>query len=127
MGVVAYTVHLDQGPAVGLLLVAAMTVLGVSYGGLQNLTLLVSFQSVQRREYGTASAMWNVGFDAGTGLGAVVVGALAAGTSFSVAFAFTAAVLLASLPLAVWRPRTATPFRDLSTGEGQQMTMRQQP
>lgn len=105
MLVVAGAVHFRAGPA-GLLLVAAMAVLGVSYGGLQNLTLLVSFQSVDRHEYGVASAVWNVGFDAGTGLGAVVVGALAAGTSFGFAFLFIAAILLVSLPLAVWNPRS---------------------
>lgn len=103
MIVVACAVHLSAGPT-GLLLVAAMAILGVSYGGLQNLTLLVSFQSVDRHEYGVASAVWNVGFDTGTGLGAVAVGALAAGTSFPVAFLFTAVILLVTLPLAVWNP-----------------------
>jgi MFS family permease len=112
MLVVAFAVHLDAGPA-GLLLVAAMAVLGVSYGGLQNLTLLVSFQSVDRRDYGVASAAWNIGFDAGTGLGAVLVGAIAAGSSFPVAFLVTAALLLLSLPLAVWHPRVGPP-----TGSG---------
>ncbi len=124
MAVVGYAVHLDDAVAAGLLLVAAMTVLGVSYGALQNLTLLVSFQSVERREYGTASAMWNVGFDAGTGLGAVLVGAVAAGTSFTIAFAFTAAVLLASVPLAVWRPKSIAPPERLALVERTEITVR---
>jgi MFS family permease len=108
MAVVAYAVHLGDAGAAGLLLVTAMAVLGVSYGALQNLTLLVSFESVKPHEYGVASAVWNVGFDSGTGLGAVLVGALAAGTSFPVALACTGAVLLLALPLAAWRPRASS-------------------
>ncbi|WP_417233828.1 hypothetical protein [Arthrobacter sp.] len=57
-----------------LLLLAAMALVGIAYGGLQNLTLLLSLSAVRRQEYGTASAVWNIGFDAGTGLGSVLVG-----------------------------------------------------
>jgi MFS family permease len=84
-------------------LVAAMAVVGVSYGGLQNLTLVVAFQAVGRRDYRVASAVWNVGFDAGTGLGAVLVGLVAAGTSFRVALLVGAGLSLATLPLALGR------------------------
>ncbi|MFD6178727.1 MULTISPECIES: MFS transporter [unclassified Isoptericola] len=74
------------------LLVLGMTVVGVSYGSLQNLTLVAAFAAVPARQHSTASAVWNIGFDAGTGLGSLVVGFIAAGTSFSVGLLTTAAV-----------------------------------
>lgn len=73
---------------------------------MQNLTLLLSLSAVDRRDYGTASAVWNIGFDAGTGLGSVLVGMLAAGFSFPTALLVAAALSLATLPLAL-RRRTA--------------------
>ncbi|PUA83100.1 MFS transporter [Nocardioides currus] len=81
----------------------AMLVLGLCYGGLQNLTLLISFGSVSPRHHNLASAVWNVGFDAGTALGSVAVGVIAGSTSFSTAFLVAAMVAVATLPLA-WRP-----------------------
>ncbi len=82
---------------------AAMALVGIAYGGLQNLTLLLSLSAVRRREYGTASAVWNIGFDAGTGLGSVLVGLLAAGLSFPIALLVAAGLSLATLPLALGR------------------------
>ncbi|MBD8078369.1 MFS transporter [Cellulosimicrobium arenosum] len=75
-----------------VLLVLGMAIVGVSYGSLQNLTLVASFAAVPRRQHSTASAVWNIGFDAGTGLGSLVVGFVAAGTSFSVGLLTTAVV-----------------------------------
>lgn len=83
------------------LLLGGMAIVGVAYGGLQNLTLVVSFEAVSRRDYGTASATWNIGFDSGTGLGAVLVGAIAAGASFSTALLVAAVISLATLPVAL--------------------------
>ena len=90
--------------------VAAMVVLGLCYGGLQNLTLLISFAAVSRRHHNLASAVWNIGFDAGTALGSVAVGVIAGLTSFSAAFLVAGAIAVATLPLALHRPAaTATP------------------
>lgn len=104
MGVIAWAVRDSQSTVVVALLVG-MVMVGLSYGGLQNLTLVVAFQSVGRRDYGTASAVWNIGFDTGTGLGSVLVGAIAAGTSFPVALLVAAGLSWLTLPLALWRPR----------------------
>lgn len=90
-------------------LLAGMAVVGLCYGGLQNLTLVLAFQAVDRRDYGVASAVWNVGFDAGTGLGAVLVGLIAATTSFPVALLVGAGLSLTTLPLAL--SREGPPFR----------------
>jgi MFS family permease len=92
-------------------LVAGMAVVGLCYGGLQNLTLVVAFEAVRRRDYGVASAVWNVGFDAGTGLGAVLVGTIATGASFSVALLVAAGLSLTTLPLALGRARSPVPER----------------
>ena len=86
------------------LLLIAMAVVGVAYGGLQNLTLVISFQMVEPGGIGTASAAWNIGFDAGTGLGAVLVGAMTVVTSFPVGLLALAACALATLPLALSPP-----------------------
>ncbi|MFD7308698.1 MFS transporter [Promicromonospora sp. NPDC059942] len=75
-------------------LIVGMTVVGVSYGSLQNLTLVSAFAAVPDRERSVASAVWNIGFDTGTGLGSLVVGFIAAGTSFAVGL-LTTAVLCA--------------------------------
>lgn len=91
------------------LFLIAMTVVGIAYGGLQNLTLLLALAVAQRHEYGSASAVWNVGFDAGMGLGSVLVGAIAAGYSFPLALLVAAAISLATLPLALVRIRNSRP------------------
>ena len=90
----------DSGP----LFLASMLVLGLCYGGLQNLTLLISFASVPSRDHNRASAFWNIGFDAGTALGSVAVGVLAEVTSFSAAFLVCGAIAALTLPLALRRP-----------------------
>lgn len=104
MALVAHAVG-DPGSPEVVTLLLGMTLVGASYGGLQNLTLVISFQSVGRRDYGTASAVWNVGFDAGTGFGAVLIGAIAAGTTFPTALLVAAGISLLTLPLAVMRQR----------------------
>ena len=90
-----------------VLLVVSGAVLGIAYGGLQNLTLLLSFAAVERGRYGTASAVWNIGFDLGTALGSVLIGAIAAGADFTVALLVAAGITLATLPLTLVGRRTA--------------------
>jgi MFS family permease len=91
------------------LFLGAMALVGVAYGGLQNLTLLLALAAARRHEYGAASAVWNVGFDAGMGIGSVLVGAIASGFSFPVALLVAAAISLATLPLAITRNLRANP------------------
>lgn len=90
-----------------VLLVVSGAVLGIAYGGLQNLTLLLSFAAVERGRYGTASAVWNIGFDLGTALGSVLIGAIAAGADFTVALLVAAGITLATLPLTLVGRRVA--------------------
>ncbi|WP_426185823.1 MFS transporter [Microbacterium sp. TWP3-1-2b2] len=78
----------------GAALVGGMAVTGVAYGSLQNVTLIESFAAVGPRHRDVASAVWNIGFDCGTGIGALAVGFIAARTSFGVALSTTSAVCL---------------------------------
>jgi predicted MFS family arabinose efflux permease len=71
---------------------------------MQNLTLVLSFGAVSRQHHNLASAVWNVGFDAGTALGSVAVGVLTERTSFATAFLVAGALAVATLPLALLRP-----------------------
>jgi predicted MFS family arabinose efflux permease len=105
-GVLAWSVA-DPGDTDGVLFLTGMVVLGLAYGALQNLTLVAAFSVVSRRHHNLASAVWNVGFDAGTALGSVSVGVLAQQASFATAFVVVAALAVAVLPLAVIRPRAA--------------------
>jgi predicted MFS family arabinose efflux permease len=77
--------------------VAAVAVAGAGFGLVQNDSLVVMFAAAP---VGRASVAWNVAFDAGTGLGAVAVGALVAGSSYPVAFGLLAVSAAALLPVA---------------------------
>jgi hypothetical protein len=67
-----------------------LLVVGVAYGGLQNLTLTQAFSAGGEPARNSVSIAWNLSFDAGTGLGAFAAGAIAAATSYSAAFAVLA-------------------------------------
>jgi MFS family permease len=95
-----------RAPAVWALLLA-VTVVGLGYGALQNLTLMVAFQAVSRNRVNQASAAWNMGFDAGTGLGALVTGYLATAFSFPTAYLVLAAVCVAAVAVAARVPAQA--------------------
>lgn len=102
MAVIAWAVQDPTSTGVVALIVGS-TLVGISYGGLQNLTLVMSFRVVDRPHYSSASTVWNIGFDTGTGLGAVLIGALAAGASFSTAMLIGGLISLLTLPLALRR------------------------
>jgi predicted MFS family arabinose efflux permease len=100
VGLAALAAGLRQG--LDVLLLAGAAVFGTAYGAVQNLTLVVAFARARGRGASTVSAVWNAAFDAGTGIGAVVVGALAAtGMGVPTALGACAALIAACLPLAV--------------------------
>jgi MFS family permease len=114
LGLTALAVQ-NRGDTQVFLFLSAMALVGVGYGGLQSLTLLLALAVARRHEYGAASAVWNVGFDAGIGIGSVLVGAIATGFSFPAALLVVAAISLATLPLAFTRSRKAI---DVATASG---------
>jgi predicted MFS family arabinose efflux permease len=70
---------------------------GVGFGGAQNATIAVMIERVDTADYGRISALWNLAFDAGFGIGAVGFGLVVGMTGYPTAFALTAAVLLTAL------------------------------
>jgi predicted MFS family arabinose efflux permease len=88
---------------------AAMALFGAGFGATQNASMTLMLNRVAPPAYGTVSAIWNLAFDAGIGVGAFGFGVVAARTGYPPAFAVTAALMLAGLVLRPARPvRPAT-------------------
>lgn len=92
--------------------VLACGLAGVAYGALQNLTMLQAFEAAGPSGVGTASAVWNAGFDAGTAVGSVLVGTVAVGWGFGTGMAITAGLVLLTLPLALRARRGSAPLHE---------------
>ncbi len=73
--------------------------LGIGVGLLQNSTLILIMDRVADDERGLGSTLWNVSFDAGTGVGAFFFGFLVAVSGFAPAFYLSAGILLLALIL----------------------------
>ncbi|MDN5917478.1 MAG: MFS transporter [Pseudonocardia sp.] len=86
-----------SGGASALLVVGA-AVVGTGFGLVQNDAMVALFAAAGPRSYGTASAAWNVAYDAGTGLGASGLGAIAEPFGFAAAFGVSALFLLVLTP-----------------------------
>jgi predicted MFS family arabinose efflux permease len=96
------------GLAVGAVwVVVGAGLFGAGYGAVQNLTLVAAFARAGEGGTTTASAMWNAAFDAGTAVGALALGFLAAGIGLDWTYVVVAAVLAAVIPLASAAARVA--------------------
>jgi MFS family permease len=84
--------------------IAAMVLFGAGFGAVQNSTQTLMYRRAPAGGYGAVSAMWNVAYDAGLGLGGAGFGILAAHGSYPVAFGLTATLTLVAL-LPAWRDR----------------------
>jgi predicted MFS family arabinose efflux permease len=84
---------------------AGAVLLGLGFGVAQNASLTLMFERVSASGYDMVSAVWNLAYDAGMGLGAAGFGILAARTGYAGAFALVAALMLVAL-MPVWRERT---------------------
>lgn len=91
---------------------APTVVFGLGFGAVQNEALVSSFERMPRSRLGTASASWNISFDAGTGLGSIVMGGLA-GFGYVVLFMVAAGIVLAMGGPAAVAGRRTRPARDL--------------
>jgi predicted MFS family arabinose efflux permease len=79
--------------------------LGVAYGAVQNLTLVVALARAGEGQTTTVSAVWNACYDSGTAIGALVVGLVAAQVGLPFSYVLVAVILAAVFPLAVVLPR----------------------
>lgn len=98
------------GPSAALVIIGS-AVLGLGYGSVQNVTLVVAFERAGPANQATASAVWNAAYDTGTAVGALLVGVVAAGGwGFGWTFAGCAALVALTTPLAVSATRPARPI-----------------
>jgi predicted MFS family arabinose efflux permease len=87
--------------------VAGMAVFGAGFGVAQNASLALMFDRADASGYDTVSAVWNLGYDAGWGVGAAGFGLLVGPVGYPAAFALTACVPLTALALASVERRRA--------------------
>jgi len=81
--------------------IAGAAVFGLGFGVTQNVTQTVMYDRVPESAYGASSALWNLAYDGGMGLGAAGFGVLALHTGYPVAFVLVAAILAAAVLPAV--------------------------
>ncbi|HET8560611.1 MAG TPA: MFS transporter [Marmoricola sp.] len=83
-------------------------VAGVGYGAVQNSTLVAAMTRVPRHQQPAASALWNSGFDLGTGVGGAAVGGLIGATTFGTGYAASAALILLTAAALTVRRQTSS-------------------
>jgi MFS family permease len=80
--------------------IAGMGLFGIGFGIAQNATFALMIERMPASGLGTASALWNLAYDAGYGAGPALFGLLVSHTGYPAAFALTATLMLAALPVA---------------------------
>ena len=83
---------------------AGAVLLGLGFGVAQNASLTLMFDRVSASGYDMVSAVWNLAYDAGMGLGAAGFGVLAVRAGYAGAFGIVAGLMLVALA-PVWRDR----------------------
>jgi MFS family permease len=91
-------------------LITGMCLFGIGFGISQNATFALMIDRAPVSGYGTASALWNLAYDAGYGAGPAVFGVFVVYTGYPAAFALTGMLMLAALAPAI-RDRTAASGR----------------
>jgi predicted MFS family arabinose efflux permease len=91
----------------GALVVVGAAAVGFGFGMVQNDSLTVLFAAFGASGYGAASAIWNIAYDAGTGVGALGLGAVAEGFGYPAAFGMAAMLLAAGVVVAWFQPGAA--------------------
>jgi predicted MFS family arabinose efflux permease len=88
------TLALIPNPAA---VVTGALLLGAGFGVAQNASLTLMFDRVTAAGYDMVSAIWNLAYDTGLGLGAVGFGAVVVRIGYPGAFALTGALMLVAL------------------------------
>ena len=81
-------------------LIAGMCLFGTGFGICQNATFALMIDRMPPSGAGTASALWNLAYDAGYGAGPAAFGLVVSHTGYPAAFALTAVLMLAMVPVA---------------------------
>ncbi|MEW1994414.1 MFS transporter [Streptomyces coelicoflavus] len=106
LALIALAVRADGGAILALL--TGLLLLGAAYGGLQSITLVQAFDLAGAENRHVTSVAWNIGYDAGTGLGSLALGLAAQAATFSAGFTVMSVVMAATV-LAVVIARTPSP------------------
>lgn len=80
-------------------LVVAAALFGLGFGVVQQEALLSMFQRLPRNRSSEASALWNIAYDGGTGLGSMVFAGVVAGAGYAGGYAAGAAVIVIGVGL----------------------------
>ncbi|UFU03197.1 MFS transporter [Ruania suaedae] len=99
-------VALTTGTEAGALTVLAAAVFGLGFGAVQNDSLVTVMTRAGRNGLGTASTVWNIAYDGGVGIGAVVLGVVVAGAGYPWGFVVLALAIAALAPVAYRLGRT---------------------
>jgi MFS family permease len=83
--------------AVPAAVIAGAAVFGLGFGVCQNVTQTVMYDRVPESAYGASSALWNLAYDGGMGVGAAGFGVITLHTGYPVAFVLVAVVLAATV------------------------------
>jgi predicted MFS family arabinose efflux permease len=75
-------------------MMAGMVLFGTGFGIAQNASLSLMFERVTPAAYDAVSALWNLAYDAGLGVGAAGFGMVAAWTGYPAMFASVAALMI---------------------------------
>lgn len=85
-------------PTCDLAVLAGMCLFGFGFGVIQNASFALMIERMPTSEAGTASALWNLAFDAGYGAGPAAFGLVVGHTGYPAAFLMTGAVMLVAVP-----------------------------
>ncbi|WP_084563219.1 MFS transporter [Corynebacterium aquilae] len=91
---------LTMGWSVWLTVLAAL-LFGLGFGAGQNEVLMLMFARLPRSRVSDASALWNISFDSGTGLGSAVLGIVAGHLAYNGAYTVAALLVVFALMLTI--------------------------
>ena len=100
-GLVIVSLALLLGWPAWVLLVGAL-VFGSGFGAIQNETLLLLFGALPRTRLSDGSAIWNMAFDGGTGVGSLILGVVAVRVAYPETFIAATCLVAAGLGFVVW-------------------------
>jgi MFS family permease len=83
---------------------AGMCLFGAGFGILESVTFTLMIERVPPSAYGTASALWNLAYDAGYGAGPVLLGVAVSSIGYPACFGLSALLACAAI-LPAWRDR----------------------
>jgi MFS family permease len=81
--------------------IAGMAVFGIGFGATQTATFTLMAERVTESGHASISALWNLAYDLGYGIGPIGVSILALATGLPIAFALSGALVLLAVPLVV--------------------------